>query len=183
MAALGMEVSEVLKYEDIGWGDNVVLGPMLGGWLLAVSGDSSDAFEGQLEPLTRLGPAIAGEISEIVMVSELRGYADGQEIWRVIHNPEEEKSLYALQISGDTPPQLEAIVRAARAEQDAEGGEEASVDYMIEIPGRLSHSICGYHPGEREPDGVDFSELQPIGGRKQTAGTGGGLFARLFGRG
>jgi hypothetical protein len=181
LAVLGMEVADVLKYEDIGWGDNVVLGHLPGDWLLAVSGDSSDAFEGQLEPLTKLGQAVAGQISEIVMVSELRGYADGNEIWRVVHDPQEEESLYALQISGNAPPQLDTIVHSARAEQDKEGGEDAAVDFMIEIPGRLSHSICGYHPGEHEPFGVDFSELRPIGGKQQKPATG-GFFARLFGR-
>jgi len=183
LAALGMEVSETLKYEDIGWRDNIALGPLPNGWLLAVSGDSADAFEGQLEPLTKLGPAVAGEISEIVMISEARGYEDGKEIWAVTHDPEEEESLYALEITGNPPPELDAIVRAARAEQDAEGGDDASVDLMIEIPGRLSHAICGYMPGEHEPHGVDYADLQPIGGRKQAPRqVNRGFFARLFGR-
>jgi hypothetical protein len=183
LAALGMEVADVLKYEDIGWRDNVVLGPLPGGWLLVVSGNSANAFEGDLKPLTKLSTAVAGEISEIVMVSEARGYEDGKQVWSVVHDPEEEESLYALKITGNPPPELSSIVRQARAEQDVDGGEDAEVDIMIEIPGRLSHAICGYMPGEHEPHGVDYSELRPIGGRKQTPKQDGrSFFARLFGR-
>jgi len=176
LAALGMQVSHVVRYEDIGWRRNVVLGPLPGDWLLVASAGAGQAFKGKLQPLTKLGPAVAGEILDMVSESEVRGYADGSETWRVAHDPSDDEGVFSIEISGDPPPQLGTIVREARAEQDAEGGEEAGVDYMIDVPGQLAHSICGYHPGEHEPHGVDFSELRP------TKSATGGFFARLLGR-
>jgi hypothetical protein len=152
------------------------------GWLLVVSDDSQDAFEGNLARLAVLGPAVACSINEHVMYSEARGYEAGQQLWRVIHDPDGDESLYSLQISGTPPKHLEGIVRDIRAEQESEGGEDAGVDFMFDIPPKLAESICGFMLGESDPDDNHCSELQPIGGwpvpvRKP------GLFARLFGRG
>lgn len=183
LEALDMHVTGTVTYEDIDWRDNFALGSLPNGWLLALSGDSADAFEGRLEPLTKLGRAVGGEMSETVMRSEARGYDQGTEVWSVTHDPEEEESLYALDITGSPPPELDAIVHALRAEQDAQGGEDAAVDLMFGIPGRLSAALCGYMPDENELDDIDVSELRPNRGAKPAAGQAkAGFFARLFGR-
>ena len=177
LAALGMEVSEIL--EPGYFPDGISFGQMPDGWLVVLTDRRANAFEGDLVELAKLGPAVACEVNEHVMYSEARGYEAGREAWRVAYDCE--KGRYALYVSGNPPPQLERITREARAEQEAEGGEDADVDIMIDVPALLARSICGFMLGEDEPDGFHFSELQPIGGRKAPAERP-GFLARLFGR-
>jgi len=179
LEALGMEVSEVLAPQDIpDWRRITVMGQMKDGWLLVLSADAEDAFEGKLSRLTALGPAIACSVYESVMFSEARFYVGGEQSWRVAHDPEKGESVGALEVTGSLPAELDAIIRDARAGQEAEGGEEADVDLMFEIPGDLSKLVCGYKPGDDEPEGFRYSMLRKIGG--EPAGKR-GFFARLFG--
>ena len=179
MEALGMEVSEVLAPQDIpDWRRITVMGQFKDDWLLVLSADAEDAFEGKLSRLTILGPAIACSVYESVMFSEARFYVGGEQSWRVVHDPEKGESVSALEVTGNIPVELEAIIRKARAEQDAEDGEESDVDLMFEIPSDLSKLVCGYKPGDEEPEGFHYSVLRKIGG--EPAGKR-GFFARLFG--
>ncbi|HMI20214.1 MAG TPA: hypothetical protein VK533_11765 [Sphingomonas sp.] len=178
LEALGMEVKAVIEPDY--FPEGIAIGQMPGGWLIVLTDRRASAFEGDLVALAAFGPAVACEIREVVMNSEARGYEGASEKWRVGYDCE--KGRYALEIAGDPPSQLETIRAEAQAQQEAEGGEDAGVDYMFDIPALLAKSICGYMLGEVEPDGFRYSELQPIGGwpvpvRKP------GFFARLFGRG
>jgi hypothetical protein len=175
LEALGMEISDIqTDYLDgvalIDWQDN---------WLLAISDDSADAFDGDLAQLAALGDAVACSVQEDVMYSEARGYEAGKEIWRVVHDPNEDESLYSLQINGKMPQPFDAIARETRAEQDKEGGEDADVDFIFEVPAKLAASICGFKLDESDPDESQYRTLNRIGAR----GNGkAGFFARLFGR-
>ncbi|HWI86969.1 MAG TPA: hypothetical protein VNT42_11690 [Sphingomonas sp.] len=115
------------------------------------------------------------------MFSQARGYEAGAEVWRVVHDPEKGQSLYALDVSGTPPPQLDGIIRDKRAEQEAEGGEDADADYIFDVPTELARSICGFMLGEVDPDEIRFSELKGIG-EPDAPPKSGGFFARLFGR-
>jgi len=180
LEALGMEVSEVLAPRDIpDWRRITVMGQMKDDWLLVLSADAEDAFEGKLSRLTLLGPAIACSVYESVMFSEARFYVGGEQSWRVAHDPEKEESVGALEVTGSLPAELEAVIRKARAEQDAEGGEDADVDIMFDIPGDLSKLICGYKPGDDEREGFRYSVLRKIGGEPAKKP---GFLGRLFGR-
>jgi hypothetical protein len=180
LEALGMEISAVqTDYLDgialIDWQDD---------WLLAISDDSEDAFDGYLAQLAPLGEAVACSMIESVMYSEARGYTSGKEIWRVVHDPNEDESLYSLRTSGELPQPFDAIVRETRAEQDKEGGEDADVDFIFEVPAKLAASICGFTLGESDPDDSQFRSVNRIGAATTPRGSGKpGFFARLFGRG
>lgn len=180
LEALGMEISDIqTDYLDgvalIDWHDN---------WLLAISDDSADAFDGDLARLAPLGPAIACSVQEVVMYSEARGYDAGKEMWRVVHDPNEDESLYSLRTSGELPQPFDAIVRKVRAEQDKEGGEDADVDLIFDIPAELAASICGFTLGESDPDASQYSSLHRIGAAPAARGSDRpGFFTRLFGRG
>ena len=176
LAALGMEVSELLEPHYLA--DGIGMAQLPADWLLFVSDRKANAFEGKLVGLAAFGPAVGCDISEIVMASEARGYEAGVEVWRVAYDCA--KGFYELEVRGSPPPQLDTIHRTLRAQQEAEGGEEAGVDLMFDTPAKLAQSICGFMLGESESKDFRYSELQPIGGwpvRKP------GFFARLFGRG
>jgi len=178
LEALGMEISpsprEGLFMEGIAlidWPD----------WLLVISDNDSDAFEGRLAKLTAFGRAVACSINERVMYSEARGYEAGEQRWAVTHDPNGDESLYSLHVTGSPPDELEAIIQAAKAEQDSEGGEEADVDFMFDIPPTLAKSICGFLLGEGDFRAIHYSSLKPIGSPEPSQKRG--FLARLFGRG
>lgn len=183
LEALGMEVSDTqTDYLDgtalIDWKD---------GWLLVIDDNSREAFEGYLSDLAPLGRAVACRIHEGVMYSEARGYEAGKEIWGIVHDPDTDGSLYSLQVSGQLPPQFDAIVREARVEQDGEGGEDADVDVIFDVPANLAASICGFMLGESDPEETQYRSLQMIGGAPTQSQHSRqerrpGFFARLFGR-
>lgn len=178
MEALGMEVSPAPRPYLFCEGVALIEWP---NWLLVISDKDDDVFVGPLSRLAAFGSAIACSMNERVMYSEARGYEGGQQVWGVVHDPNEDESLYSLRITGSPPDQLEAIVRAAKAEQDSEGGEDADVDVMFDIPPKLAKSICGFFLGEGDPNTIPYSSLKPIGSPEPTEKRG--LLARLFGRG
>lgn len=178
-----MEVAQPLESACLP--DDIALGALPGGWLIALADGSTDAFDGDIVKLVALGSAVGCAINETVMYSEARAYEGGVEIWRVVHDPDADNSLYSLRITGNPPPQLDAIVRSVRAEQDAEGGEGADVDLMFDIPTKLAQSICGFSLAEDDLDPFEFVEVQIPGRARSTGRTDSrpGFFARLFGRG
>jgi len=176
LASLQMEVSEVLSPDEIP--DGLGMAQLPDDWLLFLWGRKAGAVEGKLSECTALGRAIKCEMSETVMFSEARGYEDGAQVWRVSHDPDRDQSLYSLQTEGAPPAQLEAIVREAKAEQDKEGGEDAGVDFIFDVPLRLAHSICGFNVSEGDPQYLCFSVLRRIGAECAKKP---GLLARLFG--
>jgi hypothetical protein len=182
LEALEMEVAEIWEPDEAEF-SGILMGELPDGWLLLLCDGHDGAFKGKLSQLAAFGPAVACGIEEHVMYSEARGYEAGSEVWRVIRDCE--KGRYALEVSGNPPPQLDSIFEGARAEQGAEGGEEGHVDMIFEVPPKLVESICGYMLGEEEPEGFRYAELRKIGSA-DTADTmpkGRGLLARLFGRG
>lgn len=173
--ALVMEVEEECAPEDV-TGDGLYLGIAPNGWLIALTDRRANAFEGGLADLAKFGPAVACEINEHVMYSEARGYDGGSESWRVVYDCEEGPD--ALRVTGNPPAQFSEIRHKAEAEQEAEGGEDADVDVLFDIPALLARSICGFMLGECEPEGFRYLKLRRIGGEPERRP---GFFARLFG--
>lgn len=148
-----------------------------GGWLLVWhERDLEKAFR-NAAALSRHGPAVACAIEEHVMVSEARGYGGGGEIWRIRHDPD--ASVYHLETTGAPPAQLTQIRADAKAAQKSEGGEDADVDLIFDVPAELAKSICGFKHDEDPPAGVVFEELSRIKGSTGSAKPG--FLARLFG--
>lgn len=171
LQSLGMEADREI---GDGFPRKVGIAELPGAWLLVVTTDSERAFKPPFVELARLGPAVACGEDEHVMFSEARGYDDGREAWRVVRDSSEEPYCHVA-VSGNPPAELERIRKEHFAKQDAEGGEDAGVDCIFEIPPRLAQSICGFRIAE-ELEGVSFTELRRAGAKN------GGFLQRLFGR-
>lgn len=174
---LGMEFGDPLGAECLP--DGIAMGQLPGGWLICLTGPDAHAFEGKLVELAALGPAVGCDVNEMTMCSEARGYFAGEEIWRVVHDPDGEDSL---EVTGSPPAQLEAITNAVRAEQ--ESYEEDDVDLDFDVPAKLAESICGFMLGvgtEKDFDAIGFVHL--CGPATSQPAAAPGFFARLFGRG
>lgn len=155
------------------------LAELPGDWRLIWYDDDLEAAFAASADLSRLGPAVACAIEEHVMVSQARGYADGVEVWRVRHDAERDEGLYHLDATGDLPAAFARIHADLKAEQDADGGKDAEVDYIFDVPPQLARSICGFKHGEDPPEGVVFEVLKRGAPRPGAAKPG--FFARLFG--
>ena len=144
------------------------------GWYVIRSRDVEFATPKRLSQVSAAsGVGLAGQVEEHVMVSSLRRFDDGDETWWVIHEPE--KGIFDLSFGGAPPKLLSEIRERLVAVQQSEGGEEANVDFIFEVPVQLGVALCGYRvdggDGSEEPE---FTELQPP--RRPS------LLARLFAR-
>lgn len=180
------EVIQALGYVDTGEAaevdDGLVCGDLPGGWVTVVAiGDRAGDFSRSeiLAPLSREGPLLSVEFSTTVMWSIIRAYADGVLAWSVEHNPEE--GIGHLDVVGEPPPQYLALRDRLLAEQEAEGGEEADVDLIFDLPALLSEALCGYQP-EQAGDQPDFTALSspPRAAGQPPAKKRGGLLGFLF---
>lgn len=185
LAQLGLEADHEIE----GWPDRqLAIADLPEGWLLFLTDNLEEAFDPRFTELSAPGPAVACSIDEHVMFNEARGYRDGSEIWRVTHDPDGARSLYHLDVGGELPPAFEEIRRTAIAAQDAEGGEDAGVDLIFDVPTELAKSICGFkHDDEWPQDLIFTSLLRPRAERgsdtaRSARPDGPGFFHRLFGR-
>lgn len=175
LAELGLE-----RNREIGddWpGRELAITPLPDDWIMVLHPRIDGAFGNEFVALSKKGPAVACSIEEHVMCQEARGYRDGAEVWRVVHDPNRGESLFHLEVSGAPPPQLDEIRARLETEQKAEGGEDANVDFISDVPLELAKSVCGFKHDDEWPEGFYFTTL-----RRSGAAPGPGFFARLFGR-
>ena len=171
LARLGAELGDELVREYPYKSE--ALAELAGGWTLVLSGRGDRALKSPLVELAALGPAVACFEEEHVMYSEARGFEGGVETWRIVRDCEQEPWL-AVQAQGRPPAAFEGIRQEILTEQDAEGGRDAGVDLIFDIPPRVAQSVCGFRLGEELPDGVTLVQLRKPRGP--------GLLQRLFGR-
>lgn len=156
------------------WGRaDLSLGDMGNGWLVVRCLAFDHPTRELLEAMSVDAEVLSCQINEYVMVSIARGYRDGRQIWSAVHEPE--KGIFSLIVDGSPPPELAEIERRLRAEQEAEGGEEAEVDLMFDAPSEIVAALSGYR--DDQDQGTAFVELlQPQPPKTP------GLLQRLFGR-
>jgi hypothetical protein len=159
------------------------VGELPGGWLLLISPDLKDAFSDRFVALSAGRDAVACAVEEHVMYQEARGYRDGAEVWRVVHDCNKGESVFHLEVAGAPPGPFEDIRTKAVAEQEAEGGEDADVDLICDVPLDLAKSICGFKHDDEWPKTLSFTVLTRAGAPRAASEGKPGLFARLFGRG
>jgi len=112
-----------------------------------------------LDRLSADSQVIRCEINETIMRHSAEAWNFGVEKWRVVHDSEQ--GIYDLTVTGDVPDIFDAIKKKYIKEQDAEGGENAGVDFISEIPMDLAKAITGYKHDEYLPEleQVHFEEL------------------------
>lgn len=131
------------------------------GWYLVVGDRPGYGFvaHNDLESLSREQDIIVCEVEEHVMYSSAALWRGGIRLWKIFHDSD--NGIYHLEAEGEPPPEFEAVRAEYMAMQDAEGGEGAGVDYIFEVPLRLTQDIVGYKHDEREIAGEEpsFEEL------------------------
>lgn len=128
------------------------------GWTVVFSEDFDWADRKRVLDLSRLGLVIGCQFEDKVEMTSIASAArDGVELWRVAHvnNP-----IYRLDVSGDPPVELAAIRDRFFREQDEDGGEKSSADYVHDVPLEVAKAACGYRADDEE---ALFAALQPAG--------------------
>jgi len=112
------------------------------GWSIVWANDVDFASPGNLERLHLPTPVIACQIEEHSMYSACHEVNDGLLSWSVWHDAQVD--VYDLNSFGNVPQEFEAIAAAQRAEQEANGGTEAGVDYIFDAPVELAMALTSY---------------------------------------
>lgn len=150
-----------------------------GDWVVLFSESFDWANPARTLELSKLGLVIACQFEDkVAMTSTARAARDGMELWRVFHD--HEQSVYRLDISGEPPAGLAAIRDQHFRQQESDGGEDAGVDYVHDVPFELARTVCGYRHDEDDslflglrPDRAEYSSDRS---------SRPSLFNRLFGR-
>ena len=143
------------------------------GWTIIFS-NRIDYAEANLAALSMGGVAIGCDVEEHVMYCRARGYRDGVELWSVIHDSE--NGIYDLTAKGDLPAVFPALQARLIAEQDQEGGQDADVDLIFDIPTETAKAVCGYK--HDEVTDAAFTALRSL--HPEPTKTG-GFLKKLFG--
>ena len=114
-------------------------------------------------------------VEEHVMASSAEFWSGGKRRWWIAHDGEDGPK--GLEFDGALPESFPRVRSEMEAAQLAEGGEDAEVDYIFDIPLKVSQSLAGFKHDEECPhlSGDGFTILSHPGSKK-------GWLGRLFGR-
>ncbi|HET7457103.1 MAG TPA: hypothetical protein VFJ74_05550 [Gemmatimonadaceae bacterium] len=121
------------------------------GWYLIVAGSAEDRLVGAavVERLSAGCDVLTCTVEEHVMFSQATGWRDGRRLWIVTHRGEDGPA--GIEEEGTLPPEYPAIRDRLVAQQHADGGSEADVDHLFDIPVALVQTFVGYKHDEVSP--------------------------------
>jgi hypothetical protein len=99
-----------------------------------------------LAKLSMIRDVVLCLVEEHVMASSAELWTGGKRKWRVSHEGEDGPK--GLSVEGHAPEALRSIQKEMEELQIAEGGEDADVDYIFEIPLKVAKSIVGFKHDE-----------------------------------
>ena len=140
------------------------------GWTVVFSEDFEWADRKRVLALSQLGLVVGCQFEDKVEMASIASAAkDGVELWRVAHVND---PIYRLDVSGEPPAELAGIREKFFREQDEDGGDKSSVDYISDIPLEVAKAACGYRADDEE---ALFSVLEPAGKATTTASSAGAI--------
>ena len=121
------------------------------GWYLIVARGCEHRIIGGLviKPLSIGCEVLTCTVEEHVMFSEATGWRDGQRVWSVTHKGEDGPKGIIEQ--GTLPSEYPGIRDNFLSQQEAEGGINAGVDFLFEIPVVLVQTFIDYKHDEESP--------------------------------
>lgn len=132
--------------------------------------------------LTKGLPAFPGDhevvvcqIEEHVMASSAELWMRGSRKWWVSHEGEDWPK--GLDIDGELPQCFASIREEMEDAQRAEGGDEADVDYIFEIPLKIAQALVGFKHDENYEQVVE-ARFMVLSGEKSEKG----FLSRLLGK-
>ena len=179
---------ETLALRGTGTHEETAESPVVGaelptGWYLVVAGDLGHRLMGDptVQRLSAGCDVVTGDVEEHAMVSVATGWKDGQRVWSVTHDGQQD--MYHLQTEGELPAAFTDIRDRLRSEQHAAGGRKVTVDFIFDVPVELAQALTGYRhdadiPGARADPFEVLVEI-PSGASASTSRSS--FLRRLFG--
>jgi len=126
--------------------------PLPSSWYLVTAnrGHTTFAEGGTLKRLSQTAEVVTCFVEEHVMCSAASLWADGRQVWFVMH--EARQKIEHLETKGSLPPMFAPISERFRAEQAAAGGNKAKVDYIFDIPVEMVAQLTGYRHDRMMPE-------------------------------
>lgn len=125
------------------------------GSIILFSNDYDFASGDRLRALSSTCTLVACQIEEHVMASSTCAWTNGTEQWRIEH--ESDRGIYDLRVTGELPAEFAPILDSARAEQDANRGQDSDTDFVFDGPLKVAEAICAYKHDETD---LEFSKLK-----------------------
>lgn len=122
------------------------------GWRLVWHNDYDSKLLGaqNLQRISEAHDVLACRIEEHVMASSAEFWSQGRRRWWISH--EGENGPQGLETLGDPPECFESIREEMERAQRADGGDEADVDHLFEIPVLVARTLVGFkHDEAYEP--------------------------------
>ncbi len=130
--------------------------------------------EKDLEEISTAYDIIMCLVEEHVMFSSSELWSQGKRKWYLSHAGENgPKGLTAI---GDLPNCLHSVRAEMEEQQEKEGGEEAEVDYVFEVPLRVAQDLVGFKHDESFDHLIDGEFIVLERPAKKSKG----FFAQLF---
>ncbi|WP_139373865.1 hypothetical protein [Enhydrobacter aerosaccus] len=160
-----MAVYDRLDLSPTGLVDDVDRGGIGGhelpeGWTLIVLGETEHRLV-QHQVLAKLSAGcevIACNVEEHVMFCSCEQWRNGDRVWRLEHHGDAD--ILGLERFGELPPHLSALEQEHRLHQVADGGKDADVDHIFEVPLALALSIVGVKHDENWPESFELLQWQ-----------------------
>jgi hypothetical protein len=147
------------------------------GWVILWYGKYDCPFVGdrELASLSSRYDIIRCMVEEHVMASSAELWVGGRQKWCISHQGDDGPK--GLEVAGSPPDSLKAVRAQMEEAQRAEGGDNAEVDFIFEIPLRVAQGLSGFKHDEVCGCIADGSfEVLELETSKD------GMLARLFGR-
>ena len=133
------------------------------GWYLVTANRGYPTFAeaATLKRLSQTAEVVTCFVEEHVMCSAASLWADGREVWSVMHAADQ--GIEHLETKGSVPAMFASISERLRAEQKAAVGKKAEVDHISDIPVEMVAQLTSYRHDRVMPELGDkaFEVLSP----------------------
>ncbi len=151
------EVRKILGVRGTGkhgnYGEHVLVGRQLpSGWHILIANVCDDKITKSklLTELSKGSQIVACSIEEHVMFSSCAYWNKGRKVWFVRHNGD--RGTFDITNSGKLPESYSLLKSEYIEKQKSEGGENAEVDFIFELPLQMAKQIVGFkHDEETDP--------------------------------
>lgn len=158
-AALGLAATgEMLEIPEA----PLVGAQLSSGWYIVVAQGCdhplvSDDF---LKRISEARDAVACSIEEHVMCSSACFWSGGRSLWSISHDAQESNDHFTT--SGTPPASFTSVKDRLLAQQESEGGDDADVDFVFDLPLELADEIVDFkHDGATTSYPDVFEALEP----------------------
>jgi hypothetical protein len=155
------ELRKILGFKATGkhdnYGEHALVGRQLpNGWYILIANACDDRITKSklLTELSKGCQVVACSIEEHVMFSSCACWNKGKKVWSVRHNGD--RGTFDIVSSGKLPENYSSLKHELIEKQKTEGGENAEVDYVFELPLQMAKQLVEFKHDE-EMDQVDRS--------------------------